>query len=441
MSVRMRFAWHAKFRPPNSIQLSSVRQYWSFYWPLALTGVGLVLSMQFQNATLARYPEAVRELATIALAYGVYGFFNAGLQFISQLTNVYARSAQALARTRQFVWLAGIIITLPLFLIAATPIGEVLVRLIFGIDATLADAVGFYLILKCPLILLNSHRHMATGLLIQAHLTGWVTISNFIYLGVVITGLIAGFAMGLAPPYVIVGSEVIGVVVLLVTLQVIKRRHYALPELAEHEHVTYLELTKFFIPVSMTGIMFALSRPILYAFVARSPNSIAVIAALRITFDFTMLFQQAANQFRHFFISFGFDDLRAKIQFMAVVCAGITLLMLVFVLTALSDFIWGTVMGIPEELITLALEALLVMCLMPIAIIYRNYFHSRLMTLRRTEGMAYGSMARVASIFLLAALLQAAGMLTHISAAGILVFSFVVEAFISQWFHGRLESA
>ena len=36
--------------------------------------------MQFQNATLARYPGAVLELAVLALAYGVYGFFNAGLQ-------------------------------------------------------------------------------------------------------------------------------------------------------------------------------------------------------------------------------------------------------------------------------------------------------------------------------------------------------------------------
>ena len=74
-------------------------QYWRFYWPLALTGVGLVLAVQFQNATLARYPEAVAELAVLALAYGVFGFFNASLQFVSQLANVYARSRPALAKS------------------------------------------------------------------------------------------------------------------------------------------------------------------------------------------------------------------------------------------------------------------------------------------------------------------------------------------------------
>lgn len=396
--------------------------------------------MQFQNATLARYPGAVRELAILALAYGVYGFFNAGLQFISQLTNVYARSPFALVRTRNFVWICGVLMTMPLFIIATTPAGEALVRWIFGIDTTLAAQVAFYLVLKCPLIILNSHRHMATGLLIQSHLTGWVTISNFIYLGVVIAGLMIGFNVGLAPPIVIVGSEIIGVVTLLVTLNIIRSKYYKLPEPQEHDQVTYQELTKFFIPVSTTGIMFALSRPILYAFVARAPNSLAIIAALRITFDFTMLFQQAANQFRHFFISFGFDDLRKKKHFMAIICFGITILMLTFVLTPLADWIWGNLMGIPNELMALAIEALLVMCLMPVAIIYRNYFHSRLMAIRRTGGMAYGSMARVVSIFALAALLQTLGLLSHISSAGILVFSFVVEAVLSQWFYLRIKA-
>ena len=54
-------------------------QYWRFYWPLALTGVAMVLGVQFQNAALARYPEAVTELAIFALGYSTFGFFRASL--------------------------------------------------------------------------------------------------------------------------------------------------------------------------------------------------------------------------------------------------------------------------------------------------------------------------------------------------------------------------
>ena len=69
--------------------------------------------------------------------------------------------------------------------------------------------------------------------------------------------------------------------------------------------------------------------------------------------------------------------------------------MLAIALTPLADWIWGTLMGIPSELQSMSEQVLLVMCLMPVVIIYRNYFHSQLMHLRRTA-MAYGSMLRVA---------------------------------------------
>ena len=88
--------------------------YWRFYWPLALIGVGMVLSVQFQNATLAKYPDAVTELAVLALSYGVFSFFNASLQFIAQLANVYARSPKATRRSWRFVVIASTAIMLPL---------------------------------------------------------------------------------------------------------------------------------------------------------------------------------------------------------------------------------------------------------------------------------------------------------------------------------------
>ena len=82
---------------------------------LALTAIGMVLSIQFQNATLARYPDAVTELAILALSLGVFSFFNASQQFIAQLSNVYARSKAGSRRAWRFVVAASLVITAPLF--------------------------------------------------------------------------------------------------------------------------------------------------------------------------------------------------------------------------------------------------------------------------------------------------------------------------------------
>ena len=392
----------------------------------------MVLSVQFQNATLARYPEAVTELAILALSLGVFSFFNASQQFIAQLSNVYARSKQGSRRAWRFVVAASIITTTPLFFLATAPAGASLIALIFSIEPAVVERVREYLLLLCPLIMLNGQRHYFTGLLAQARLTGWITVFNFIYLGTVITALVSGFALGAPPVLVVVGSETFAVCLLIALLLFAYRYFYSLPETPEHSDVRYQELVKFFIPVSTTGVMFALSRPILFAFVARMPDGLLTIAALRVAFDFSMIFQQAANQFRHFFITFGFTDLRNKIRFMIVICGGLTGCMLLFTLTDLADLVWNKSMGLSTELTGLAIDVTLIMCLMPAIIIYRNYYHGRLMNERRTGGMAYASIIRVIGIYVAAQILFTLQWLSHTSAAFILILGFVIEAYFAR---------
>ena len=110
-------------------------QYWRFYWPLALTGVAMVLSVQFQNAALARYPEAVTELAVYALGYGAFGFFRASLNFIAQLTTVFARSVRRRSRRCQrYVFGVSVLIMLPLIYLGHSEGGAWLLAAAFGTE-------------------------------------------------------------------------------------------------------------------------------------------------------------------------------------------------------------------------------------------------------------------------------------------------------------------
>ncbi|MEZ5560304.1 MAG: hypothetical protein R3E86_17385 [Pseudomonadales bacterium] len=404
--------------------------YWRFYWPLALTGLAMVLSVQFQNAALARYPEAVRELAVFALAYSTFGFFRACLNFVSQLSNVYARSPTGTRRTFRFVIAASLVIVTPLVVLGHTDAGETALRRLYDIDASLAAQIRAYLVYLAPLVPISALRFFYTGLLIQARLTGWVTSLNVLFLSSVIVGLMVGFAMGFQPVTVMVGAEGLAGVIHLAATLYVKRVRYRPPERPEHEQLSYRELTAFFVPVSTTGVMFALSRPVLYAFVSRTPGGILAIAAMRVAFDFSMLFQQAANQFRHFFVTFGLDDLPGKRRFMALICAGITGIMLLFAVTPLSNLIWRDVMRIPDDVRALSVQVILVMCLMPAVIIFRNYFHGRLMVERRTAGMAAGGILRVVSIYAASQALFSLGWLNHITASLVLILGFVVEAVV-----------
>ena len=377
---------------------------------------------------MARYPGAVTELAVFALASSTFGLFNAGLNFTAQLSNVFARSRRGRLLSHRFVRLWSLALTAPLVMLAVTDMGHAAVAAVYGIDAALADRVLEYIAYMLPLLFVSAERFYFTGLLVQSQLTGWVTALNVVFLTVAIAALVVGFAWGIAPVYTLVGAQALAGVLHWGLSALVAKYCYRGPVIQEHEDLTLRELVRFFLPMTATGVMFAISRPVLYAFVGRVPDGIAMIAALRVAFDFTTMFQQAVNQFRHFFVTFGLGDLATKRRFMALICAGITLLMLAVALTPLANWLLGGVLGIRGDVLSNAVDVILVLCLMPLAIVVRNYYHGHLMVARRTTGMATGGTIRVIAMAAFAQIAYSAGALNHVTAAFILLIGFAVEA-------------
>ena len=417
-------------------------EYWRFFWPLALMGSILVLSGQFQNGILARYPDAVRELAVFAIAGSTFGLFHAGISFVSQMANVYARSEAGTLQALRFVTIICMVLAGLIGLLAFTDIGTWLLHFIYGINDDLVRQVVRYLQLYIPLIVVDGFRQFLTGLLVQARLTGRLTIVNIIQLSMVVVVLIAGFTAGMDAPIVLVGSLLLGSVCHLIMLIWLVRRDYTLPNQREHDSLSFNELFRFFLPVATTGVMFAISRPVLYALIARSPDAVVSIAAMRVGFDVASLFQVTANQFRHFFVTFGDDDLVTKRLFMWLIGVGITVIMLLVAATPVSHFLLADLIGIEGTVLVYSREVLLWMCILPGLILWRNYYHGLLMVARKTTGMALGGIIRVGGMYLLAQTAWLLGWLDFRVATIILLLGFVFEAtvvtIICRWHRRRM---
>lgn len=406
--------------------MTAQARYWAFYWPLALTGAVTVLGTQIQNGVLARMNEAAAALAAYAVAQAVLSLFNAAQAFAPQLTTRFARGAKATARVRRFILgistaLAGLVALLATF-------GQPLIIASFSLSPALQDQTFAFLLALAPLVWLNGLRFYLIGRLIQRERTGRVTVLNGVHLAVLIAALAAGLALHLGPVPTLVGAQALAGLV-HAALAIAALRPDAEPEAeAEPEPVpSYQRLRAFFGPVVLTGIMFALSRPILYAAIGGTGDGILTIAALRIAFDFTFFFQQAANQFRHFFVTFGLDAMAEKRRFMFRVALGLTLAMAGTAFTSLGPLLIAQGIGAEPEVTERALAALQVMTLLPLLIIVRNLFHGILMVEERTGGMALGSVLRVLAIAGLAQGLAPAGLLTPSTAAWILLAGFATE--------------
>jgi progressive ankylosis protein len=405
-------------------------QYWNFYWPLALTGFAMLLAQQFQNGALARYPNAARELAVFAFASSVFQLFNAALIFVPMMANSFARSAQGLRISLRFTVYASLILTLPLCLMAFSPPGAAIVSATFGIkDDMLADVI-VYLRWLSPLVVASGLRQFYTGMLVQMRRTTLVTMLNVLYLAAVIGVLVTGYHLGWKPIVTIALGQVAGAVLHLALSYVFVKLHYRLPALAEHEALTYGETFSYFWGTALTSVMFSLSRPILYSFLSRVPNAVPMIAAMRVGFDFAMIFHNALNQFRHLFVTFGEQDLAGVRRFMINVSVVVVGSMVLVVLTPASRFLLEDLLGIHGEVLGMTRQIILVMCLLPIVVNVRNYYHGLALIRRTTGRMGAGAIFRNVATYLFAAGFFYTGTLNCVTATFTLIFGFVAETLI-----------
>ena len=401
--------------------------YWSFYWPLALTSVVLLLERQFQNGVLARYPDAAVGLATFALAASSFQLVHASLSFIPQMIAVQARTRQARRACRNFVVTAGCVLSLPLVWIGFTATGQHLLAGLLNIPEALLPDVTRYLRWLAPLVLVDALRQYNTGILVLGEKTRRVTLLNAVHMLVLIGMLLAGRHLGWgALPTIALAT--ISSNVLHLVLGLLLAARVETPDHGAGDRLTWTAMLRFFWPVAVTSTMFALTRPVLYAYVNLTDQAVVNVAALRMAFDFAIFFQHPVNQFRHLYATFGAEDPAGVRRFMLRTTAVLVTLMAVIVFTPASRFIFGRILGAEGEVLRRTVQAMGVLCLAPLVIALRNLSHGKMLVLQRTLGMAGAGVLRVGATALAAKGLYHLGLLNHRTACLVLVLGFSVEA-------------
>ncbi len=412
----------------------AISRYASFYWPLALTSLLALLELQFQNGVLARYPDAEVQLATFALASGSFQLLNAFLVFVPQMVTVLGRNAADRGICLRFVLMVGLILAVPLLVMSWFPPGTRLLALLLGIPAAVLPQVIRYLQWLTPLVVVNALCQYYVGVLVLAERTRLVTLLNAAHLTILVGVLLAGRALGWSA----IGTLACATIsantlrLMLSAWAAAWRREPEPPGPTDGPHLTHRAVFIFFWPVAMTSAMFAMTRPVLYAFVNRTDLALTTIAALRLAFDVGLCFQNPVNQFRHLYTTFGEADPVGVRRFMVRITAGLTLAMLVLAFTPLGRLFFIRVLGVHGPMLGQAVDALRVLCLAPAIIAVRNVYHGELMVGRRTGGMAVGSALRVLAIGGLAWLALRMGILDHTVCAMLLVAGFLAEAISSR---------
>ncbi len=406
--------------------------YHRFYWPLALCSLIMIIESQVQNGVLARYPGGPAQLATFAMASSSFQLLAAFLVFVPQTVTVLGRSAQSRRACLVFVAGAGLLLSLPLGIAAFFPVGPRLLVAVLNVPSALLPGLIGYLRWLAPLVLVNALRHYFTGLLVQAERTRTVTVLNLLHLGVLAGWLLVGFRAGWAPVPTLAGATLAANILhLALGFWMAARIVHPEPVGRDRQPLTHRQILAFFWPVALTSGMFAMSRPVMYAFINLTAGAVVTVAALRIAFDVAMTFQNPVNQFRHLYATYGHGDPHGVRRFMVRISLGLTAAMAALAFSPLARWFFATVLNAEGEVLAQAVGVLRILCLAPLIITVRNLYHGHMMVKRRTFGMAVAAVLRVAAIALFSWLLHRLGLLNHLACGALLVLGFAAEALAS----------
>ena len=178
-----------------------MRQYWAFYWPLALTASLMLVGLQVFIAVLARCPDGEMQLAVFAYAMGVFFLFDVATAFLPQLVTVFCRSAPARRQVLRFCLAVGCMLSLPVAFIAFSASGEALLARMYSIEGAVLNDVRTYLQLLSGIILVHVGQQYLTGLLVQAERTGLVSLIGLSTVIIQISAALLGYNAGWSPQW------------------------------------------------------------------------------------------------------------------------------------------------------------------------------------------------------------------------------------------------
>ncbi|TVR10726.1 MAG: hypothetical protein EA401_12050 [Planctomycetota bacterium] len=421
-----------------SVSTPSSPSYWRFWWPLALVGLAMPLSKVFINGGLARLEDGVSELATVAYAEGLFHLAQATMAFLPQAATVLVRSSADHHRCRLLAMVLAVCVMIPIVAIGGPLRG--LLTILYGIDGVILDQAARYLLLLAPLLMLHAVVGYTTGLLVRHGRTGWVSIATIAYLVSVAGVVTLADIWSWGPVTMVVGSQAFALSVKACIVTLVWR---AIPHDLGNEHdapISVAAIRAFFWPLAITSMMFAASRPVIYAVVGLSENALFTVAVLRVAFDLGLLAQMPINQFRHVLVTFVAQDHLGVARFMVITTAIIALFSLIIIISPLSRIILDNTLGIAPEISEAVRSTWLILVLVPIVVAWRNWHHGLAMVRQRTRSMALAAILRVLGTGGLCLAALPLGLLNHHWGALALVSGFLCEALIVRFFGRRASS-
>lgn len=378
----------------QSIQTVTTRSIFKTWWPLAASWLLMALELPAINIVITRLANPEIHLAAYgSLVFPLALLVEAPIIMLLAASTALCSDWETYRKIRRFTHVLSFVMTAIHALIAFTPLYGFIARDILSAPEEIIGPARIGLMITLPWTWAIAYRRFNQGVLIRFGHSLSVGFGTIVRLLADCSVLAIGYYVGSIQGTAIACATIIAGVLfeaLYVGLRVQPVLRNQLPETSdEHEPFSYRGFLKFYIPLSLTSLIFLGARPIFSAGIGRMFDPLNSLAVLPVITSLTFLFRAGGVAYSEVVIAIiGRRGSYAVMRKFAMGLIGImTVGILLMAATPLGSIWLGGITGLSDELLPLARAGLWLALLLPGLGALQSWFQGMVMHQKKTNAI------------------------------------------------------
>lgn len=391
---RSRLIQFRRGQPPSASDDLSMGLIARTWYPLALSWLVMSLEGVVSSAFLARMPNPEINLAAYGgVSFAIAFVISSPISMMLAASTALARNMQAYLRLRRFVMLLGMALTLVYLLVAFTPVYYWVTKVLIGAPAEIIEPGRLGLMILLPFPWLVGFRRLQQGVMIRFGQSGGVTACTVMRLVAESILMLVGFLDGRLPGVVVAtGAQAVGMtletVYAIVRVRPILRNE--LQAAPVEEELTWNDLLRFYIPLSLTTIISFSFQFINSAALSRMPLALESLAVFPVATGLSWLLQSFGVAWNEVVVAL--VDRKGSVvklrRFTVYLFAGSLLVTLLFLVTPASMWWFRRVSSLSQPLAQMANVSMWIMMLTSGMVALQCWYQGLILHKRKTRGLS-----------------------------------------------------
>lgn len=372
----------------------------TFYLPLAATSVLMMVTHSVISGAVSRTADPVAALAAYSTAYSVGQIMESPCYGMQRMGLTFTRGKRSLASVFK-VSLGLLTGILSIYALTAwTPLASYVFKQLLGVpeDVYPFAIASFRVFILWPTT--SAIRSMFQPRIVLAKKTYWLTINMVLRVGVMFG---AAVFLPKAWPTGPVGATILVSGIMTEALLAILVERFALPPLGDDPEgeapATPQQVLKFALPLAFAASAQTLGRPVLTASLLRTLDPAIALAGYQVASSFSYIFVALTYNIYHAVVVYVKDA--QSFRTMRTFCLGLGalgfVLMAVCSIPPIGAWIFGRVIGAPEDIAVEALRTLSVLTFTAPTAAAMEFFSGVLMMRRRASTVTMAKLINMGS--------------------------------------------